>query len=233
MKSLKRLRNHTLKLASKARYTAVRPKQRRFIHKDVPYFCQWESRELAEQFLTGELGAESDPKWKESGASSPKEYALWSWNGCGMACLKSILASTGRNVTPLAVLAKKCTDYDGYVVQGSQVDGLYYKPFVQFMKQEFGISAVTKPVMTVEDIVLALSQGKFVIASVSPDIRHPESQPLYKGGHLVLVLGYDLDKKFFLLHNPSGFTVKSQGYAEVSFEQFKNFFDEKGIVVQG
>ena len=231
MKPLKFARNQILKLASKARYALSQPKLRVFTHKEVPYFCQWESKELAAKILSGEIKTETDPKWRESGAASPEEYALWSWNVCGMTCLKMILAAITGMTVPLTTLAKKCAKYGGYKVNGKQIDGLYYKPFVPFVKKEYGLTATVKPIMTIEDIIASLSKKNFVIASVSPDIRSPQSQPTYKGGHLVLMLGYNLDKQVFCLHNPSGNTPESQEYAEVSFEQFRKFFDEKGIVI--
>lgn len=69
------------------------------------------------------------------------------------------------------------------------------------------------------------------MASVSPHIKKPKQFNSKKGGHLILILGYDLDKKILYLHNPSGIYRESQEYAEVSFKDFKKFFDFKGIVI--
>ncbi|MFZ1250289.1 MAG: hypothetical protein WAR37_02480 [Candidatus Microsaccharimonas sp.] len=55
--------------------------------------------------------------------------------------------------------------------------------------------------------------------------------PNKKGGHLVLVLGYDLDKRLLYLYNPSGFETYTQEYASISFKDFKKFFGGRGIVI--
>ena len=58
-----------------------------------------------------------------------------------------------------------------------------------------------------------------------------DTNPKTKGGHLVLMLGYDIDKKLFYFHNPSGFKKETQEYASISFSDFKKFFGYKGIIV--
>jgi len=232
MNPLKKTRNNLLRLASRVRYAASKPKER-YLHERVPYFCQWESRELAAKILDGIMPAEADPRWKDFGAGSPEEYALWSWNVCGMTCLKMILAGSRGIRVPLMDLARKCTGYGGYVVRGAVIDGLYYKPFARFAAKEYGLNVTVKPVMTQEDIIGALSRGLFVMASVSPEIRKPEVVPAYRGGHLILMLGYDLKERVFYLNNPSGNTPQTQEYAVVRFDDFGKFFDSKGMLIGG
>lgn len=82
-----------------------------YIHDTVPYFSQWESRGLVKQIITGKIDGKDDPKWRESGAESREEYDEWSWNGCGMACLKMILASAQNKTIPLAALGKMSLRY--------------------------------------------------------------------------------------------------------------------------
>lgn len=205
---------------------------RRFVHSDVPYFSQWESPELVAQILNGVIKAEDDPKWRGSGASSKAEYAAWSWAGCGMACLKMILAHHNKVTIPLVTLGQTCAQYGGYDTPLEQSVGLKYAPFVTFVKAEFGLSAKAVPALPLMQIVSELARGNYVIASVSPAIRDVMSRPTTKGGHLVVILGYDLDKQEFYLHNPSGNSVESQKYAKVSFKDFKKFFGMQGIVVK-
>ncbi|HUB93554.1 MAG TPA: hypothetical protein VMB52_03555 [Verrucomicrobiae bacterium] len=78
----------------------------RFLHENVPYFCQWESRELAKQLLAKEVTTDDDPRWKSSGAKTKAEYREWSWSGCGMACTKMLMAYTTGKVIPLIELGK-------------------------------------------------------------------------------------------------------------------------------
>src|SRR4029453_9373669 len=69
--------------------------------KRVPYFSQWESREITSDVLArgSAVAHAEDPKWASSGASKIEEYIQWASNLSGMACLKMILAArTGRAV---------------------------------------------------------------------------------------------------------------------------------------
>lgn len=199
--------------------------------EDVPYFSQWESPELVAQFLDKKMSSRDDPKWQSSGAENKEEYEKWSWNGCGMACLKMILAHRKKQVVPLVTLAKQCLSYGGYQEPLDISPGLFYKPFCTFVEKEYQLKAVPVPVLTISDICHALAQGKYVIASVNYAIRNPESIPDKKGGHLVLIVGYDKERDVLFIHNPSGTSKESQAYAHISFKNFKRFFAQKGVLV--
>lgn len=202
----------------------------RFIHQNLPYFSQWESRDLVEKIITRQIEAKDDPRWQESGAKDVKEYASWSWSGCGMACLKMILAHKNHTVIPLVTLGKQCLQYDGYRLPLETHPGLYYKPFVRFSKEKYDLNAKAVSALTLAEIKKALSEGGYVIASVSPEIRFPKKIPTKRGGHLVLIFGYDDENQVVYLHNPSGFK-NSQERVAVTYSQFKKFFDNKGIIV--
>lgn len=202
------------------------------MHKNVPYFCQWESRDLAKKILTKQITTDDDPNWKASGAKTKKEYEAWSWSACGMACTKMILASRIGKVVPIVELGKKCAEYGGYTMPIEASVGLLYKPYVKFAAKEFGWKSKIVEGMSQQEIMYALSKGDFVIASVSPLIRDPKSDPKTRGGHLVLMTGYDASKQEFYLHNPSGISKSTQKYAVVSFHDFKKFFSGRGIVIQ-
>ena len=222
-------------LVSKAAWFKLQNRKlpNRFIHEQVPYFAQWKSRRLVAHILDGSVQAEDDPKWKASGATSKAEYASWSWSACGMACLKMILAHRNNSVIPLVTLGKKSLVYGCYDKPLETSVGLKYTPFVDFLAQEFNIAAKAAPVLPCDQIVNELAHGNYVMASVNSLIRNPSSKPVGKGGHLVLVLGYNLDRREFYLHNPSGGIAASESYAAVSFQDFTKFFSNKGIVVSG
>ncbi len=203
----------------------------RFLHEGVPYFSQWESPSLVQPIIEGTVAAESDPLWKNSGAISGEEYKAWSWSGCGMACTKMVLAHLTGKTHPLVELGKKCADYGGYTLPIEESAGLIYAPFTTFLAQEHGITAdVVRPLL-IEEIIDALANGDFVIASVSPKLRTPSEIPPVRGGHLVLMLGYDLEKELLYFHNPSGFEKMTQSYASLTFTEFKKFFGNRGIVI--
>lgn len=205
---------------------------RRFCHSSVPYFSQWESRELNKHILEGKFKAEDDPHWWSSGATTKTEYAAWSWSGCGMACLKMILAHRQDTILPLVTLGKRCLAYGGYDLPLETSAGLKYAPFVAFITKEFNLKANAVSSLSLPQIITELAKGRYVMASVHPSIRNPKSpEPRQKGGHLVLVLGYDLEKHVLVLHNPSGDSAESQEYAHISFRDFKKFFHYQGIVI--
>lgn len=199
--------------------------------KNVPYFSQWESPELVEDILSGTHDAKNDPNWQQSGAENLEEYAAWSASGCGMACLKMIVAHKTNKILPLVELGKRCASYGGYTLPVETSVGLAYEPFTRFVKEEFNLNAKSVLPLLFEEIIEELSKNNYVIASVSPKIRHVDSNPKARGGHLILVLGYDINKKLFYFHNPSGFKKETQEYATISFSNFKKFFGHKGIVV--
>jgi hypothetical protein len=203
----------------------------RVVHENVPYFSQWESRELNRQILDKSYDAKNNPAWRESGATTRNEYVQWSWAGCGMACTKMFLAYRTGRIIPLVTLGKKCSEYGGYVLPLEESIGLLYAPYVKFMEGEFDVRAAPRPHLLIKEMVAELSKGRFVIASVNPAIRDPKSHPRRKGGHLILMLGYDLSKEEFYFHNPSGDTEENQEYAAVTFADFKKFFSRRGIVL--
>jgi len=200
------------------------------IHHDIPYFAQWESPELIEKILTNKISAQDDPNWTNSGAKTKKEYELWSAIGCGMACTKMIIAYRNHRTIPLVKLGSTCLSYGGYTEPLEESAGLIYKPFVRFLKVEYGLTAESVLPLLFEEIIDELSNGNLIIASVSPHIRHQNST-LTTGGHLVLVHGYDLEKKSLFFHNPSGFIPEMQSNVVISFADFKKFYANRGVIV--
>src|SRR5690349_18194630 len=112
---MRQIKNHVLRHAKRIKqFIRPLPARARFVHKAVPYFCQWESRDLAKQIVDGHISTDDDPNWKASGAKTKKEYHDWSWSACGMACTKMILAHHSGKVVPIVTLGKKCAEYGGY-----------------------------------------------------------------------------------------------------------------------
>lgn len=228
---MRKLKNKTLLLAKQLKSRLQRKTHKpRFVH-DVPYYAQWESPELVERIITKQIRAEDDPYWRRSGAKNTVEYTAWSWSGCGMACLKMVLAHRTNKTIPLVLLGKQCLKYDGYKLPLEDNPGLFYKPFVRFIKEKYGLNAKAVGALTLSEIKHAISAGGYVIASVTPEIRFPTKLPKRRGGHLVLLFGYDDEKKIVYLHNPSGFKG-SQEKVEVPYDRFDRFFDHKGVIIR-
>jgi hypothetical protein len=207
---------------------------------EVPYYSQWESKDLVKDILSGKIDAQEDPNWERSGATDKKEYLHWSWSTCGMACVKMILATKSNTNFPIVNLAKLCMQYGGYRINQQayenddykhSVEGLFYQPLVPFLNKEFNLSAKIVKILPLEEIIYEVSKKNFVIVSVDQKIRTASDFSYNKGGHLVLVLGYDLADNSLLIHNPSGLPNESQEYAKISFKDFEKFFNHKGIIV--
>ena len=203
-----------------------------FIISDVPYYSQWESSELVGKIIKSEISAQDDPLWKKSGAKTPQEYEYWAKNLCGMACLKMILKREFAKNIPIIKLGKKCAKYGGYIENEDTIDGLYYAHFKKFIADEFGLKGKIFTPLSINNIIEEISSGHYVIASVNQKIRNPKSRPTSKGGHLILMLGFDLDHEYLFFHDPSGDQKNNQSYAKISFERFGNFFAERGVSIE-
>lgn len=194
---------------------------------------------MADAILAGAVSAADDPMWRHSGARTAQEYLRWSWNSCGMACLKMILAAHLHEPHATVTLAERCTVYGGYRANPAAAaigdyhnyyDGLFYRPFLSFVRTAFNLDGRIRSPLSLESILSDVSNGHYVIASVSAAIRHPEGEPDNRG-HLVLVVGYDINEDLLFLHNPSGYYNKSQTYAPIGFAAFMRFFNRRGIVI--
>lgn len=199
----------------------------------VPYFSQWESRWLVADFLSGKLSPAEDPLWHLSGAIDREEYAKWSFHICGMACLKMLLAHWRKKVMPTIELMKQCREYGGYTVQeDGAIKGLFYRPFVSFISDKFGLDAEVKEYTPIEDVYKELEQGTVYFASVHPSIRTPEVPPPKQGGHLVYVFGKDERNQELIFHNPSGNTQENQENVHLDCRTFARFYAQRGILIR-
>jgi len=200
------------------------------LHREMPYFSQWISGDLIGDIVSGRLAAEEDPLWELSGAESPGDYELWARNICGMACLKMILSYWGIDSPPLIPLAKECARSGGYKVKGDDIEGLFYVPFVSFIRDRFDLEGASLSPLSREDIVRGTLEGHLFIVSVHYSIR--EGKPDYagpRGGHLVVVSGVDVSRGCFAINNPSGTTEETQRNFKVDFALFERYFAGRGI----
>lgn len=193
----------------------------------IPYFSQWEEPDSAAGIISGDISLRDIARWPESGASTQEEFIEWANHVCGMCCLKMVLAAISGHVVPILNLAQRSLAYGAYVRQGEGIKGLIYAPFVDYVREELGLSAGIRVNIGAEEIAGELEQHRFFIASVHPSIRMPESLPPHRGGHLVLVTHADGQSVTF--HNPSGHNVSSQQDVTLSLDAFSRFFAGRGI----
>ncbi|MFH5250775.1 hypothetical protein ACGTRS_05945, partial [Burkholderia semiarida] len=134
---------------------------------DVPYFSQWESRALISRFLSRELRAEEDPLWRNSGASSPDEYAQWSPHICGIACLKMLLAHRTARVVPLLELVRDAVTFGVYQPEmGDKGKRLLYRPFVNWIRERFQIEGRVVEHMESSTVERSLRADLYAIVAV-------------------------------------------------------------------
>lgn len=209
--------------------------------REYRYYSQFESKALVDKFIKKEISVINDPLWNNSGAKSKKEYLNWSWNACGMACLKMIIYNRENKEYAIVDLGKGCEDFGGYKVNISDfdvsryltsIDGLYYNGFIAYIKNKFGLTGRIKKNFGIYEIIYNFALVRDVIVSVSPAIRDKNNLPKTKGGHLVLITGYDLIKKKIYIHNPSGLYKFSQENYSLTFTEFQKIFAARGIVIE-
>lgn len=202
----------------------------------VPYYAQVASPELAALIFDGVMLPEEDPRWAESGAQTPQEYAYWVDRGCGVVCIKMCIEALGGPRLSLVDWAQAGLKIDGYRIQhkpDGQVEeiGWIHKSLADLCIEN-GLEAEARSANPVE-IVNALRCGQMVIASVSHQIG--TSDPVTKrGGHLVVVVGADMQGEepvAFLVNNPSGRQLNLQAGAHIEITRFLAGYTGRVITV--
>ncbi len=205
----------------------------KIILNEMPYYSQWMSREIVGEIISGKIQATNDPLWEYSGANNVKEYELWAKNICGMACLKMILEYWKIDSPPIIQLAKECTEYGGSKVNKESIDGLFYVPFCEYLKDSFQLDANSVSPLNTDEIFNATLDGNIFIVSVHYLIRKPDmTYNGEKGGHLVVVSGVDNLNNTIYINNPSGDEIRTQQNYKIQLELFKKYFAERGILIR-
>jgi hypothetical protein len=141
-----------------------------------------------------------------------------------------ILAHRGQDVPAAVPLAKQCAQAGGYLVYPDKVDGLFYWPFADWIKAQFGIFATVWPDLPATTITKSILDGGLAIISVHSSIRSAQCHPPVRGGHLVLVTSADDEGITF--HNPSGLPGQSQENASIGWPTLSRFYAGRGITIQ-
>lgn len=211
-----------------------------FLDYKIPSYAQWVSSELVEDIVGEKINAKDDPRWRESGARTPEEYEMYSWQICGMTCMKMILESIDSdNKIELVKLAIEAEKYQVYKKNSEpdvriNLDGMFHKPFVEFIKK-FNLSGYRANSVFENQLAWLLLKNNFIIASVIPVIRENNPDANSKNGHLVLVCGFQMSQgkvSGFYINNPSGFySNKSQEKYFVPIGIWERCFSGNIIVV--
>lgn len=203
----------------------------------VPYYAQIASPELAESIFVHGMDPAEDPRWAESGAETPQEYAYWVERACGVACLKMCVEAAGGPVHSLVDWARIGLERGGYLIRqngdGSSHEVGWVHGALATMAQECGLAAESRPA-SVEEIPLFLRQGQMVIASVSYEAGDDRLPITHQGGHLMVVIGAECVEGYpcaFYVNNPSGRRKELQAGARLTVERFAAAYSGRVIVI--
>jgi hypothetical protein len=187
---------------------------------------QFVSPGLVGAIVEGGLDPAQDPRWAESGAVSPAEYARWAGHLCGMTCLRMAL---GPGAPSLFALRDGASDHGAYTQdEDGEIRGLVYAPFARYVSEVHGLDAVVHRHLSPAGMLDLLDEGRSVMASVHFGIRHPERPAPGRGGHLVLVTSRTADRAGVHFHNPSGTTAGTR-VAGLPLPVFERFFAGRGV----
>lgn len=195
-----------------------------------PYESQWGDIACNRPLI--EEGA--DPSrffdWATDGYPSVEEYLFWSHHVCGLASLRSVLRAWTPEHGRIAMfeLVRRARRHGALTRDGDAVGGLFYRPFVEWIGEDFGIEGTVHPLVEVEGLLAHVQAGGVAVASVSPEIRYPDRPNARRGGHLVLVHRFDGDR--ITLHNPSGVPGTAEN-AELDLPTFERFFAHRGVTL--
>lgn len=196
----------------------------------VPYRSQMGDPSWTEAIVERCADPCEDPSWVDYGFASPVDYRFWARRMCGLACLESILGHWGIAHPNRYGLLIDAIGYQVYQVRNDgSVYGLVYEPFQHWVATRFGISCEIVTHSDCAGFTRQLDIDALGMASVSPEIRHPNRKNIRKGGHLVLVTGQTESDVFF--HNPSGFGA-NQANVCMQKERFETFFAGRGLILR-
>lgn len=202
------------------------------IENNVPYISQFASPEYSEKVLRDNVNTATDPKWQNTGAESPEEYTKWVLTICGMACTSMALKYFNNDNTGIVSLAKDAMKHNVYKEQSDDISDMHYREYADWITK-YRLRAEVYSKLTIRGIKYLLSNGNLVIVSVNPNIREYTIAPItQKGGHLVLVTGYNNTNNTVTIHNPSGFSsLNTQQNHTIQISKFLQFYAGRGIAI--
>lgn len=168
--------------------------------------------------------------WASDGYRSSEEYLFWSRKVCGLACLQSLLHGWTDVRLTMGELLALALDWGCYVVEpAGKVHGLLYRPFMAWVSSQFGFHCELVERTPIQLSTQEVRPGQVMIASVSPEIRDPDTHEPRRGGHLVLI--YAAEDGIIRFHNPSGYSHNSDS-ATLPIDTFERFHANRGMLIR-
>jgi len=203
----------------------------------IPYYAQIASPQLAEAIFAQGLDPALDPRWAESGAASPQEYAYWSDRACGVACLKMCVEALAGPSRSLIAWARLGLESGGYLIRTDQNGDAHEVGWIHTalagMARETGLAAEARAA-SLPEIVDLLRQGRLVIASISYEVGDDRLPVTRQGGHLLVVRGAQLEGQeplAFYVNNPSGRKSELQANARLDAQRFAAAYSGRVIAL--
>jgi hypothetical protein len=145
-----------------------------------------------------------------------------------MACFRMALLARDGVAPSLYELALGCAEYGAYVDGPDRPRGLIYRPFAEYARDKHAMEAEVITELDPTRLRAELDAGRLVIASVSSQIRLPQTDATRTGGHLVLVTGHADGLVTF--HDPAGHTPEA-GVATLPMPVFDRFAARRGVAL--
>jgi hypothetical protein len=198
---------------------------------EYPYESQWGDLACNEPLIEHGTNPAIFFDWASDGYPSEAEYLFWSRHICGLACLRSVLRAWTPHQGEIAMyeLIQRAQQRKALVRAEETVQGLLYQPFVDWVRDDFGIDGTVHPIVEAPGLLEHVRDGQVAFASVSSEIRYPERPNARRGGHLVLI--HAVENSRITLHNPSGIGESAQN-ATVDVTTFERFFAHRGVTLR-
>jgi hypothetical protein len=194
---------------------------------------QFANLSWAEMVLKDDQPIRKDLMWKESGARTIEEYERWVLSTCGMACTAMLLQFYKKGNFKTIPLARDAAKVGVYKKEGKDISAMQHRPYIKWIRK-FHCRATIYTKLSFRSISYLLSKNSLIIASVNPNINDYETAPkTQRGGHLVLITGYNKKDKMITFHNPAGFeNNQTQANHTLAMKDFDMYFSGKGIAIK-
>lgn len=168
-----------------------------------------------------------DPEpWLVFGSGQP-EYQRWIPEICGICCLKMVGDTIGvtskLSLYQLTMMAAANGTFK--VSECGTIQGAFHYPLAE-LAESLGMRCRVARTLGIGEITEALAQGMYAILSI--DTAKVDSS--LRGGHLVLVYGYDQPTGSFLLHDCSSVMRPDGCGVNISADTLARISNNKGLV---
>lgn len=103
---------------------------------------------------------------------------------------------------------------------------MFHYPLL-YLAHKYGLSGFVAGKLNLDDIINQVAQNRFVLLSI--DLQKISNK--LSGSHLILVHGYCLRKKYFIVHDSAHVVAENGENAKLSTEILQRISNNKGIVM--